>query len=63
MDDLEIKPLPPPVYLVCRKCGTREVVLAHTEIVGCKICGAPRFAEDADGKDVFMWSEPWTRSP
>lgn len=42
------------VFLVCEACGSKEKM---TEPIGCPVCGAPRYAEDKDGKPLVLWSE------
>ena len=44
-------------WLVCKRCGTKEWLQPHTELVGCPDCSAPRFAENDGGDPMFIFSE------
>jgi hypothetical protein len=44
-------------WLVCKRCKSEEPILPSTPIVGCNVCGEPRYAVNDDGYPMVLWSK------
>lgn len=45
-------------WLLCKKCGGRELIGLTTIFGPCEVCGSSRYAEDCSGVPLVCWSEP-----
>jgi hypothetical protein len=46
------------LWLFCKKCGMKELVVEHTEFLNCQVCREPRYTVDDEGKPMIPWSVP-----
>lgn len=43
-------------WLICDRCGDRERITDRTKFAHCPVCDAPRFARDAQGRNLICFS-------